>query len=446
MGISPAAIAVPLLSLFTIFLDFPAFIWHLKHRNLPTGSLIFWILVSNLVNLINALLWPNDNIPTWFSGTILCDIEVKLDLAATLALVGSVLCITRALARALDTSKPAISTTGQQRFRRNLFDCALCFGPPLYIIIIHYVVQPSRYYLFAISGCTPSVDNSWPTIVLIFIWAPLLSLPSIYYALLTMHRLRKYRREFAAILASSTSGLTRSRFLRLFAVAFIVVAMVLPVQAYILYTNASFPQIPYSWAAIHDPDAWDVIVMVPTAGTVTFDRWIRIALGIVVFGCFGTGKEATRMYKAWLCTLGLAHIFPALNGTSPLPSHNRTGRSSGLDTLKDKAASLFSSTFSRSSLSSSTLSPHDPAKSFPRCTEAQPARAYAPSNISHPDLQAEKADCTAVRHGAVESAPTREDPWSWYYKLPRVGHPQVPRHDEERADAAAVVVGARRCT
>ncbi|MCJ1318262.1 a-factor receptor [Xylographa vitiligo] len=442
LGISPAAVAVPLLALFTIFLDFPALIWHIKNRNLPAGSLIFWIILSNLMSLVNALLWPNDNIPTWFSGNILCDIEVKLDLAATLALVGSVLCITRALARVLDTSKPAISTTGQQRFRRNLFDCALCFGPPLYIIIIHYVVQPSRYYLFAISGCTPSIDNSWPTIVLVLIWAPILCLPSAYYALLTIHRLRKYRRDFAAILASSTSGLTRSRFLRLFAVAFIVVAIVLPVQSYILYTNAMFRQIPYSWPAIHDPAAWNVIVMVPTAGAVAFDRWIRIALGVVVFVCFGTGKEATRMYKAWLRALGLARIFPSLNGSSPLPSHHyRARRSSGLDTLRGKAASLFSSTFSRSSLSTAALSPADPAKSFPR----QPAPASAPSSISYPDPQSEKPDRAPVRHAAIDRAPAgvpkREDPWSWYYRLPRVGCPQVPRHDEERADA---VVGAGR--
>ncbi|MCJ1383433.1 a-factor receptor [Xylographa soralifera] len=431
LGLSPAAVAIPLLSLFTIFLDVPALVWHIKNRNLPAGSLIFWILISNLMNLINALLWPNDNIPTWFSGTILCDIEVKLDLAATLALVGSVLCIIRALARALDTNKPAISTSGQQRFRRNLFDCALCFGPPLYIIIIHYVVQPSRYYLFAISGCTPSVDDSWPTIALIFIWPPLLCLPSAYYALLTIHRLRKYRRDFAAILASSTSGLTRSRFLRLFAVAFIVVAIVQPVQAYILYTNATFPQIPYSWAAIHDPATWNDIVMVPTAGAVAFDRWIRIALGAVVFACFGTGKEATRMYKAWLRALGFARLF---HHTSPLPSH-RLHRAAGRDSLKGKAASLFSSTFSRSSLNSSALSPADPAASFPRAQAA---------SVSPPDLSAEKSDPAAVRQGSGDrSPPAREDPWSWYYRLPRVGRAQVPRLDEERGDA--VVVGGKGC-
>ncbi|MCJ1295991.1 a-factor receptor [Xylographa carneopallida] len=435
MGISPAAIAVPLLSLFTIFLDIPALIWHIKNRNLPAGNLILWILVSNLMNLTNALLWPNDNIPTWFSGTILCDVEVKLDLAASLALVGSVLCITRALARALNTSKPVISSTGQQRFRRNLLDCALCFGPPGYIIVIHYVVQPSRYYLFAISGCTPSVDDSWPSLILIFIWAPLLSLPAAYYALLTIHRLRKYRRDFAAILASSSSGLTRSRFLRLFAVAFIVVAIVLPVQSYILYTNAMFPQVPYSWAAIHDPAAWNDIIMVPTAGAVAFDRWIRIALGAVVFLCFGTGKEATRMYKAWLCTLGLTRCFPSLDDSSRLPSHQRrrARRSPARDTLKDKAASLFSSTFSRSSLSSSTLSAHEPAQSFPR-VGAEP----------QPDAEAEKPTRATVRPTALEPPlpcmPQREDPWSWFYRLPRRGHVQVPRLDEERADAVVVVL------
>ncbi|MCJ1400025.1 a-factor receptor [Xylographa trunciseda] len=486
LGISPASIAIPLLSLITILLDFPAVVWHIKNRNLPASSLIFWIIVSNLMNVINAILWPNDNIPSWFSGTILCDIEVKLDLAVTFALVGSVFCITRALARALDTSKPAISACGQQRFQRNLLDCALCFGPPLYIIIIHYVVQPSRYYLFAISGCTPSVDNSWPTIVLVFIWPPILCLPSAYYAVLTIHRLRKYRRDFAAILASSTSGLTRSRFLRLFVVAFIVVAIILPVQSYILYTNAMFPQIPYSWAAIHDPAAWNEIVMVPTAGAVAFDRWIRIALGIVVFVCFGTGKDAMRMYKAWLCTLGLGRMFPSLKRACSLPMHNhcastRRSSASGFSTLKGKAASLFSSTFSRSSISSSTVSPNDPSKSFPRMpsvAEVHPSSPSTASSITHADLQAEKGVLDPQHHAhdrpvaketpwtwfhdlplkhtnprakkavldaeasAHDRPVAKEDPWTWFHTLPLIGHPhpQQPRQDTESGSAAAVVV------
>ncbi|SLM41278.1 GPCR fungal pheromone mating factor, STE3 [Lasallia pustulata] len=388
--LSPGAIAVPLLSFITLVLNVPPLVWHTKNHNLAASTLVFWIILCNLFNFINALLWPTDNLTSWWNGVGLCDIEVKLITASTVGIVGSLACIMRNLAAVLDTSNTVLMPSRAQRRRRIVFDSIFCIAFPVYMIIIHYIVQPSRYYIFAISGCTPSFDNSWVSIVLCFIWPPIICLVDAYYCGLVIHRVRKYRKQFSDILASSSSNLNKSRFMRLFLMSLTLIVFFLPLQMYVLYRNASFPQHPYSWNNIHGPSWWQIIE-IPTARSVIFDRWIRIALGFTIFVFFGLGKDATAMYRSWLLKLGFGSVFPSLTGQHQLPSPGGVSRTSGSSraTLARRAHHFFTKKLSRGTsteTSSSqtpsittglfTPSPSDPKKSFPPLPGL-----FAPSSI-----------------------------------------------------------------
>ena len=176
------AVAVPVLALIAFIIDIPPLAWHIRNRNLAASSLVGWVMLSNLMNFINALIWPTDDIANWWTGSGLCDVEVKLMIAITFGFVGSLLCIMRNLAKVLDTKRTILSHSRTEKRKENAFECLLCFGGPVYSIAVHYIVQPSRYYIFAISGCTTSYDNSWPKLVLILIWPPLLSVVVVYYS------------------------------------------------------------------------------------------------------------------------------------------------------------------------------------------------------------------------------------------------------------------------
>ena len=180
--VTPAVIAVPVLAFITIILDIPPLVWHIRNRNLAASSLVSWILLSNLMNMVNALIWPTDNITIWFDGTGLCDIEVKLMIAATFGIVGSLVCIMRNLTQVLDTKRTILSQTRAERHWQVAYNCLFCFGGPIYSMAVHYIVQPNRYYVLAISGCTTSYDNSWPKLALILIWPPLFCLVVVYYS------------------------------------------------------------------------------------------------------------------------------------------------------------------------------------------------------------------------------------------------------------------------
>jgi pheromone a factor receptor len=136
-------------------------------------------------------------------------------------------------------------------------------------------------------------------------------------------RMRKYRQEFSAILGSTDSKLTKSRFKRLFWMAGTLTIIVLPVQFYILSQNASYPFVRYDWNAIHGR-SWQNIIMVPTGGAVFFDRWIHIAIGLGMFFFFGLGAEAIKMYRGWLLAWGFDKIFPRLQRQSSGPGVGST--------------------------------------------------------------------------------------------------------------------------
>lgn len=91
IGFSPAGLAIIILSLVTVLIDTPSLVWYIKNPNLAATCLSLWIIIENLKNFVNALLWPDDNIPTWFQGHYLCDIEVNLELAAHVGLLGALL-------------------------------------------------------------------------------------------------------------------------------------------------------------------------------------------------------------------------------------------------------------------------------------------------------------------------------------------------------------------
>ena len=147
-------------------------------------------------------------------------------------------------------------------------------------------------------------------------------------------RLRKYRKDFSAILTSSNPGLTKSRFIRLFLAALFLIVLCIPVQVYVFYNNANYPLVPYSWSEIHGPTWWNII-LIPTYGSVSFDRWIQIGLGIVVFACFGVGQDAIAMYRKWLLQAGMGKIFPRLR-TDCLPSYSTACSPGTISTYSSK--------------------------------------------------------------------------------------------------------------
>ncbi|KAJ6034838.1 uncharacterized protein N7446_009593 [Penicillium canescens] len=352
----PLAVGLPILSFFSITLGIPPLLLHAKNRNFPATSLVSWSILLNLFNIINALTWPNDDVDSWWDGAGLCDIELKFMVAGYVGVPGSLMCIFRSLAIVLDTDRATLVPSKGQRWRNRFMDMLFCVVVPVIAMITHIVWQKSRYLLYSISGCVNDFDESWVSLVLAFIWPPVICLAAAYYCCLVLLRIHKYRSDFASIVRASSSNLSKSRFLRLFFLALSMLICILPLQAYVVYADIhlSFPWHPYSWNRIHNGN-WSTINKVATYGVVFFDRWTPVASGFMIFIFFGFGRDAARMYRTTCWYLGLGYCFPSItapadSNATPLHPHTNGHVSTSttlVETISSKARSFFSRPKSR---------------------------------------------------------------------------------------------------
>lgn len=422
--VTPNAVAVPILALIALIIDVPPFVWHIRNRNLAASSLVFWVIISNLMNFINPLIWPTDDIQHWWHGQILCDIEIKLQMAVNFGVVGSMACIMRNLAKALDPEQTVLSLSKEQRRRQTITNCLFCYGGSIYVMLIHYIVQPNRYYIYAISGCTSSFDNSWPKLVLVFIWPPIICLVDAYYSVLVIVRMRRYRKDFPEILVSSNSNLTKNRFLRLFLLSMALIVTFIPLQFYVLFVNSAEPPLlPYSWDLIHSPQ-WQDIMLIPTGGEVYYDRWIQIALGYGVFLFFGLGQDAQTLYRKWLLKLGFGRVFPGLHRQParrtilPTSSHTSSFGSRTRSFFKDRLfrMSMLSlhSKGDSTTASTATLSPVEQQRGFGRLSTINENGPRAGDALS------------ASKDSMDEKGPSTKFPHSWLTKFLVDAHLSAP--------------------
>ncbi|KAJ5388606.1 hypothetical protein N7509_011147 [Penicillium cosmopolitanum] len=317
----PQAVLLPVLSFLSITVSITPLALHAKNRNISMMSLVSWYILLNIFNIINSLVWPNDDLESAWDGTGLCDIEVKFMVGGYFAVPGALVGIFRGLAIVLDTSRATMVPSRKQRWRNRIMDLVFCCLLPAVSMALHIVWQKDRYLLYAISGCVVDLDESWVSFALCFVWPPVICFIAAFYCFLVLIRLHRYRSDFGMILRSSQSNLNKSRFLRLLFLGLTLLICILPVELYTFYYSLkySLPWHPYSWSRIHGP-SWFTIVKIPTQGQVYVDRWSPIAAGFVIFGFFGFGRDATKIYRTILWCLGLGCCFPGV--VRPLDTQN----------------------------------------------------------------------------------------------------------------------------
>ncbi|KAF2024920.1 kinase-like protein, partial [Setomelanomma holmii] len=338
----PQAVILPAVAFPSWVLCVPPLIWHFRQGNIAAASLILWCIIINFFNSINPLIWPRDNFDDWWNGNVWCDIHVRIQVGAVVGTTASAVMIIRKLARVMDTSNITISTSRNQKMKEKALEIFFCWGYPLIMILLYYIVQPTRYAIYGIVGCLSSFDPSWPSIVLSFMWAPITICVAGVYACILSYRLYRYRREFLTLISARNT--TKSRFIRLFVICLIVIAVYVPYTTWLLFMLCRAITDTYSWDRVHHPSTFNTILKVPALGQVTVDRWGQVATGYVLFFVFGTGKDAENTFRDMALALGLGRCFPGLHerresGHSTL--HSFIAARSWSRSLSSRAKSMF---------------------------------------------------------------------------------------------------------
>lgn len=169
-------------SLLIVLLIIPPLFWHFRNRNVGATSLVAWIIVLLFFTFLNAILWPSDDTRDWPSGRGLCDIEVRIHEASTIALPASFAAVLRGLAAVLDTDHASIMQTKRQRRVNLAIDLLFCIGAPLLQVVFFELVHFRRYAIVGIAGCTSAVTDNWLSLLLLSIPALLWTVLDAVYA------------------------------------------------------------------------------------------------------------------------------------------------------------------------------------------------------------------------------------------------------------------------
>ncbi|KAJ4989373.1 pheromone receptor 1 [Stagonosporopsis vannaccii] len=312
-GIYSTAILFSILAWFSWLLCITPLIWHISQRNVAASSLVLWIIFTNLPLSINAIIWGHDNVDEWWDGTGWCDVVARIQVGAEVSLGAAVAMILRRLAQVMDTRNITVAPSRSSTLRRHLVELAWCWGYPIVLVLFYIPIQSVRYHIWGIEGCNSAYDPVWQSMVLNVMWVPLTMIVVVYYAVLLLVRLYRYRREFSRLVSARNT--TRSRFLRLFlmCMVFLVVVVVYSVYSFYYFCNAMVSyKIDQAWWDEIEGHRLNVILKFRSNGAVHIDKWGQIGLGYVAFILFGTGTDACNTYKKMLLAVGLGKIFPSL--------------------------------------------------------------------------------------------------------------------------------------
>lgn len=175
------AVVLPILSVFSIVIGIVPLVLHTKNRNYPMAVLISWFCLQNLFNIINAIIWPNDDMDSWWNGAGLCDVEVKLMSASHVGIPATLVPVFRNLALVLDTERAAMVPSKKQRWRNRFMNILFCAVVPFIAMLTSLIYQRRRYFLIGIVGCVNSYDRSFMSLILAYMWPLIISLISGWY-------------------------------------------------------------------------------------------------------------------------------------------------------------------------------------------------------------------------------------------------------------------------
>lgn len=155
----------------------------LLYRNgeLAAVVLILTVLIKNLETIINALIWRNDDVMSWWAGYGWCDFDAYIHNATIGLFVTCLLAIMRNLSQQVGLMR-ANALTAQERRRRNLIQALIIFPFPILQVALTWPLTAQRYIVGTLMGCNWIPHPSWPFLVFFVLPPPIFALITTGYA------------------------------------------------------------------------------------------------------------------------------------------------------------------------------------------------------------------------------------------------------------------------
>ncbi|KAE9411637.1 STE3-like pheromone receptor [Gymnopus androsaceus JB14] len=280
----------PILSLLAVIVSFIPFPWHFRARNIGTCAYMLSTGLFSLVEFINSIIWAdnvNNVAPVW------CDISAQVIIGAGVGITSSTLAISRQLYN-ISVLKGQSKTPKEKRIDIIINSI---------VMLLHIIVQPRRFDIFEEIGCQPATFNTVAAYLLYFIWPILIGLCSFVYSVLTLRNFYIHRVEFTKV-ASTTSGMSPSRYIRLMLLVFVDMFCNTPIGVFAIIVSARAAVLPFSTLS-QAVDFTKVEFITASEwkadplyhAIVEINRWVPVFCSFVFFGFFGFAEEAKKNYR-----------------------------------------------------------------------------------------------------------------------------------------------------
>lgn len=293
---------------------------------------------------MDSIIWSSEDIDTWWDGKVYCDIGSRVKSAFPIGVPGAAIGICRFLADATNPN-PSQNDLQYTVFKRNMIDLFLGLILPLINMGLKYIVNPSRYWIVGVNGCTGITALTPASIPLYYLWSPVLSLiASIYAGTSTLLRSRtnlsigiflrnwyirrkQLNRNWAL---GVRNGVTKAEFRRLGFTVMTVIFVYFPLSIVVLVTYLREHLTAFDWDAYHGKFWWTIIKEgQPRA---SWPLWVGPILAFTSFLFIGTTRNARQFYEGcveWLYDHSpktLQKVMPGMAKISERCKQSRTTR------------------------------------------------------------------------------------------------------------------------
>jgi len=151
-----------------------------RHGEFAAVVLMSSTMLLNILTIVNALIWRNDDTSSWWLGYGYCDVFPYVYNPLLMVYNTSIFAIMRHLADKISLMR-ADSPSVREMRRRNLIQALIIFPVPVVQMAWMYPLALHRYAIFALTGCTWMPFGSWPLLVFVILPSPLFAFGTVYY-------------------------------------------------------------------------------------------------------------------------------------------------------------------------------------------------------------------------------------------------------------------------
>ncbi|KAF9647219.1 fungal pheromone STE3G-protein-coupled receptor [Thelephora ganbajun] len=287
-------IELPVVSFLAVLSLFVVLPLHLRSRNFPFLFVIAWLLVSNIIQGTDAIIWADDAL---IRAEGWCDVVTFILYALRVALPAAALCVCRQLE--IVSSTLDVSYDPRKKYFTSVFHYVMCLAVPVIYAILHFVVQDRRFVLVQEFGCQAAIYPSVPALFLTWFIPLVFCMITVFYAGLSFYNY--YRRcSFFNQHLNPRSKMTTAMFFRfvgfcLFTVLLVAFANIFDMSSLIGESGL----LEYtSWSAVHQDNLTLVISKEDTSQFAAGVRvrtevtwWMAPIVSFVLAAVFASTKE-----------------------------------------------------------------------------------------------------------------------------------------------------------